>query len=216
MVWDKRIIVKALATANQACGGFEIAKDTMKIFLTKLEKYDEASVLVALDKCMEEVKTNRHLALVDVISRIDDGRPGPEQAWSMIPHDEYSSVVWTNEMAAAWGDVRELEGDRVAMRMAFLETYRKRVQDARSAGIPVKWSPSLGHDPSRRESVIRDAVSKGRITEAQAVQFLPESITPSCEKLPCDDVEMLVADVKNAMDAACIENKKTVKLLKNQ
>ncbi len=38
----------------------------------------------------------------------NDGRPGPEEAWALVPKDEETSVVMTEEMAAAAGAARPL------------------------------------------------------------------------------------------------------------
>jgi hypothetical protein len=54
-----------------------------------------------LGRCRREVKGV--LTVSDVVSRIEDGRPGVEQAWSMLPITESQTAVWTDEMAAAFG-----------------------------------------------------------------------------------------------------------------
>ena len=94
----------------------------------------------------------------------------------MIPQDEAGSTVWTDEMAAACGVARHLlaEGDRIGARMAFKEAYSRLVAQARDDGKPVRWSPSLGHDPGGREAVLQEAVRLGRLSIAHAaVELLP-------------------------------------------
>ncbi len=83
----------------------------------------------------------------------------------MIPRDESGSVVWTDEMAAAYGIAGPLlaQGEPIPARMAFLEHYRAAVAKARMDGVPPKWWPSLGHDPRGREQVLLEAAEKGRI-----------------------------------------------------
>ena len=44
---------------------------------------------------------------------------------------------------------------------------------ARDAGEKVKWIPSLGHDPNSRETVLSEAVEKGRISAKHAAGLLP-------------------------------------------
>lgn len=97
-----------------------------------LSEYPEQQVLKALDKCVRELKGK--LRPDDVISRLDDGRPGPEEAWAMIPKDESGSVVWTAEMAEAYGIAYQLLDGRgnIQARMAFIEAYKSRVDAARS------------------------------------------------------------------------------------
>ena len=113
----------------------------------------------------------------DIIGRLQvmDGRPGPEEAWAMMPRDEDTTVVWTQEMASAWGVALPLlnERDQVAARMAFTEQYRKLVQGARDRGEPARWSPSLGADQNGRERALMDAVDKGRLGADHVAGLLP-------------------------------------------
>ena len=83
----------------------------------------------------------------------------------MIPRDESASVVWTDEMAAAYGIAYPLisEGEHVAARMAFLEHYRAAVSKARLDGVRVNWVPSLGYDQVGRARALQEAADKGRI-----------------------------------------------------
>lgn len=133
-------IVKAIAVANKACGGVEIDCDVMRIFVNKLERRTSSEILRALDKCIDEVKGQ--LAVRDIIQRIkiEDGRPGPDEAWAMVPKDENSTAVWTDEMAIAWRACQSLLPNQIAARMAFLESYRSTlvarvVLTSRSSGV---------------------------------------------------------------------------------
>jgi hypothetical protein len=140
-----------------------------------LSPYPADQVLGALTRCRKELKGR--LTVSDVIQRMDDGRPGPEEAWSMLPFDEGMTVVWTEEMAGAWGVALPLieDGERIAARMAFLEAYRTRVQRARDAGLQVKWSVSLGHNPEKRVAAIQEAHRLGRIGTEHVSRLLPPS-----------------------------------------
>ena len=93
----------------------------------------------------------------------------------MIPKSESASVVWTREMAESFGIALPLieDGDHVAARMAFIESYKSKCADARNNGIPVKWEPSLGHDRNGREHVLLAAVQKGLLTQDHAAKLLP-------------------------------------------
>lgn len=143
------------------------------MFLADLDNYSSAQVMAALTRCRKELRTFPTVA--DVVSRIDDGRPGVEEAWAMIPHDESSSVVWTEEMQHAYGIARQLiEDDPIAARMAFKEAYLEVVGRNRSQGTPARWSPSLGHDRHGREAVLLEAVQKGRLPLAHAQELLPD------------------------------------------
>ena len=119
----------------------------------------------------------------DIIGHIQaqDGRIGAEEAWAALPKDESATVVWSDEMARAFGVALPLidSGDLIAARMAFLERYRAEVQGARAAGVPVCWTPSLGHDPAGRESVLRTAQAAGRLSAALVEKLLPHRDQPA-------------------------------------
>lgn len=151
----------------------DLSEAAARVMAQDLAEYPLNQVLKALTKCRREVKGR--LRICDVISRLDDGRPGAEEAWAMIPKDESGSVVWTAEMAEAYGIVYQLlaDGDSIQARMAFIETYKSRVDAARLEKVPVQWIPSLGFDKQARESALLIAVEKGRITQQHALSLLP-------------------------------------------
>ena len=170
---DKTLIAKTIGGVAEVVG-HELSPVALTIMVRDLERYPQDQVIGALHRCARECKYK--LTLADIIDRLDDGRPGVEQAWAMMPRDEESSVVWTREMAEAFGSARPLlvDGDAIAARMAFKEHYSRAVQDARDEGVPVKWTPSLGHDPSSREGVLIEAVRLGRIDRAHAQRLVPD------------------------------------------
>jgi hypothetical protein len=153
--------------------GTELSKPAARVMASDLARYPEKQVLDALTRCRRELKGR--LTIADVVGRIDDGRPGPEEAWAMIPHSESNSVVWTEEMAKAFGSAYALirQGEAVAARMAFLESYREAVRKARNDGTPARWTASLGHDPHGRESVLLRAVELGRLPRDYVQGLLP-------------------------------------------
>ena len=158
--------------------GKELSPVGAQMLAQDLSVYSPGAVIQALAKCRKELRTFPTVA--DIVARIDDGRPGPEEAWAMIPKDERQSVVWTEEMAAAFDACRHLIGyDLVAARMAFREAYSRELAGARSNARPVHWSPSLGFDRHGRESVVLEAVTRGRLTAQHAQELLPDaSISP--------------------------------------
>jgi hypothetical protein len=151
----------------------QLSDGAVKAMLADLAAYPEDQVLGALKRCCRELKSR--LTLADVLSRIDDGRPGPEEAWSMIPRDEAATTFWTPEMRMAYGAARALleHGDEVPARMAFIERYRILVQQARDAREPVTWEISPGTDKNAREIAILEAAEKGRISADAAQRLLP-------------------------------------------
>ncbi|MCG1042521.1 hypothetical protein KQH60_08165 [Mycetohabitans sp. B8] len=165
-------LIQAVAATAELCGT-NLSEAAAKMLVADLAAFDEQAVIVALSKCRREIKGR--LTLAEILSRIDDGRPGPQEAWAMLPRDANATVVMTDEMAQAWGLVRSLlsEGERVAARMAFLEAYTRLVTEARNAAKPVRWFASLGFDKEEQQAVITRAVEIGRLTPEHAKALLP-------------------------------------------
>ena len=164
-------LIEAVAVTAELCGR-TFSEAAARVFVGDLSAYPEVAVIKALARCRKEVRGV--LTVQDVVSRVDDGRPGPNEAWAMLPMSEGETVVWTDEMAQAFGVVREMLGhDRVAACFAFKERYIRAVNDARDAGRPVNWTPTLGHDPQGREQVLAEAVQLGRLPIEYARRFEP-------------------------------------------
>src|ERR1043165_278765 len=121
------LLLKAIAVTAELTGT-TMSEAAASVMAEDLTRYPENQVLVALTRCRRELRGR--LTIADVIQRLDDGRPGPEEAWAMIPQDEAPSVVWTQEMASAFGIALPLMDDPVAARMAFKEAYAKAVAKA--------------------------------------------------------------------------------------
>lgn len=148
-------------------------KPAALLMLSDLEGYTEFQIMHALTRCRRELK--RFPTVADILERIDDGRPGIEEAWGMVCKDEYSTIVWTEEMRIGYAACAGMIAtDHVAARMAFKEAYERALNIARSNRVPVRWSVSLGQYVAGREPAIREAVSLGRLTYEQAVTLLPE------------------------------------------
>ena len=124
------------------------------------------------------VQTSRFMPTIAEIldaARTMDGRPDAEWAWAAVAralNDESVTIVWTVEMAEAFGVALGLKHDRVAARMAFKETYERLVREARAKGEPAAWSPCLGQDPTGREGPIVAAVKAGRLSK-EALKLIP-------------------------------------------
>lgn len=162
-------VLRALAVTAEITGT-QLSEAAARVFAADLARYPVDQVMGALTRCRREVKGR--LTVADVIGRLDDGRPTPDEAWAMCPQDEATTAVLTEEMAAALGIASEAE-DRVSARMAFLSAYRRLVQQARDDGTPVKWFPSLGTNPTGREAAITEAVRLGRLSSTHAQKLLP-------------------------------------------
>ncbi|SNS86335.1 hypothetical protein SAMN06265795_10814 [Noviherbaspirillum humi] len=167
-----RKLMEAIALSAEVCGQ-PLSSAAVEMLAGDLAAFDEAQVLSALGRCRLEL--TGPLKLADVLVRIEDGRPDAEEAWNMIPQDESGSVVWTEEMARAWGEILSQlrAGDMAAARSAFRQAYEKRVLEARSRQQPVRWTPSLGSDAAGRERVLRDALARRRLPPDHVADLLP-------------------------------------------
>lgn len=165
-------VLEAVAVTAELCGR-TFSPAAAAVFVGDLDRFPEELILKALGRCRREVRGV--LTVFDVISRIDDGRPGAEEAWAMLPRDESVTALWTDEMRAAWGIALPLleSGEDIPARMAFKEAYLREVSQARDSGVPTRWSVSLGHDRDGRAEVINAAVEKGLISSEHAKHLLP-------------------------------------------
>lgn len=167
--------------------GTSLSEGAAEIMTTELAAYPRDQVLGALARCRKELKTR--LTMAAVIERLDDGRPGPEEAWAMLPMREADTAVWTAEMSQAFGvAIRMIDaGEHVAARMAFKETYTRMVSQARDKRAPVEWHVTLGHDPAGRTGKLKQAVEQGRLSLSDACSYCPELAGPEL------DLELLPA-----------------------
>lgn len=140
-----------------------------------LQRFSLAEVESALAKHMHTSRFAPTPADVTAMISDGDGRPGADEAWAMIPRSESESVIWTEEMAKAYGVAAPLlsNGDQIAARKAFIDAYTSAVAKARMNGDPVKVTPSWGWDERGRDSAIRTAIERGLLTQARAVALLP-------------------------------------------
>ena len=166
------VLVDAILVTSEICGQ-SLSAAAARILAGDLADFDETAILGALSRCRMEVQGR--LKVSDIVVRIADGRPDAEEAWDMLPRDETASIVWTEEMARAWGLALPLleAGDVGAARSVFGDNYARAVQQARMRREPVRWTPSLGSDVKAREAAVLEAVRKGRLTVTQASALLP-------------------------------------------
>lgn len=153
--------------------GQDISDLGIQAIVTELKQYDLQHVLLALTRCRKEL---RKLTLADILDRLPGGHPGVEEAWAIVSRclsDENASVVWTDEIASAFGVARSLANDPIAARMAFKEKYVESIQRAKATHQKPVWRVSLGYDLRGREIALREAVDKGRVPAAHALKFVP-------------------------------------------
>jgi len=166
-----RRLVQAVAVTCELTGAQPPSPAAAVVLCDDLADYPEEQVLVALERFRREA-TGR-MTVQAIVDRLDDGRPGPEEAWAILPRGEDQTAVWTTEMQQAWGVALPLMDDRVAGRMAFIEAYRRVVMDARRRRLSPVWQVTLGRDATGREGVLQEAVRLGRLTPEAALAYLP-------------------------------------------
>lgn len=167
-------VLQALIVTAEVCGA-NLSDAAAEIMLHDLAEYPEQSVLAALADCRKTLSGRFTLAAVIERIKAQDGRPGAEEAWAMLPKDEDDSVAWTEEMRFAWGVAVPLleAGDKIGARMAFKEAYQRRVDENRAGNVPARWEVSLGQDPNKRELALDRAVRAGYIGQDHAARLLP-------------------------------------------
>ena len=171
----KPSILKAIAVTAELTGT-ELSEAALRVMAGDLYAYPEAAVLRALDRCRRELKTR--LTLAAVLERIEGqgGRPGADEAWAIAlgALDEADTVVWTEEIAQAFDVARPIleARDKVGARVAFRDAYERMVREAREAGQQGRWVASIGHDASRRDAALTQAVQRGRIAGESVAHLL--------------------------------------------
>lgn len=166
-------LLQALAVTAEITGS-TFSEAAVRVMASDLAQFPERQVVAALLRCRRELRST--LTLAAILERIDDGRPGPDEAWALCKAgvgDERVTVVYTPEMKAAFFVACNLADDHVAARMAFLEKYRTELQAARSSLAPVTWDVCLGHDKLGREAAITEAVEMGKLDYQHAQGLLP-------------------------------------------
>jgi hypothetical protein len=164
-------------------GSYQPNEVSTAIFFRALQPYTFEQVRQAFDAHVRDPERGRFVPTpADILAQLhgraaNDGRPGPEEAWSIAIRgmDEAATVVWTDEICAAWAIARPVMqiGDEVGARMAFKEAYTRIVGEARGKGEPMAWVTSLGHDPEQRSAAVREAVIAGRLPKYAVDALLP-------------------------------------------
>lgn len=168
-------IIKGTAGAY----GREVSPIVMRMFWGVLSKYEIHQVEAAFSS---HLQTSRFMpTIAEIVERIEmmsgqAARPGPDEAWAMIPKDEQSSQVVTQEMLGAYGVAAHMihDGDLIAARMAFKDAYTRLCEESKTKGRPVEWVLSRGWDKETLGQAVSEAVRLGRMTPEKAAPYLAE------------------------------------------
>lgn len=165
--------IRALKATVELCGS-TFSEEAAEIFLEDITGYPEHQLIGALARCRREVRGR--LTPKDVIDRLEDGRPTPDEAWAQVPKSERDSVVWTNEMAHAWSIAAPawFDGDRMGAARAFREAYIRAVSSSRDRRIQPEWTVSLGDDRHQAYNVIEAAVRDRKISIEAGLHAIPD------------------------------------------
>jgi len=181
--------------------GKKLSAAAFTVWWNGLRNVELSAIKVALNEHVQIAKFMPTISDVLDVLRVMDGRPSPEEAWSMVArslNDEGPTIVWTEEIASAFGVALGLQEDRIAARMAFKETYAAAVAEARKQGKAAVWSASPGRDPGGREVVLRDAVERGRLRSDYVDGMLPPPSDPAM-MLKNPAMAKLLTDKRTAM-----------------
>jgi len=191
-------------TALAEAFGEGLTGERITIYAKALEDVPAEQLRQAIRVAIRELKWFPKVAelreLAGILSgTVDDGRPGPEEAWARMPkgdHMEDDSVVWCEEERIAYGACRSLllEGDQIGARMAFKERYEKELAESRSQGKRVQWSMSAGYDVEHRLATLAKAVCDKRLSLNSALNFVPgERQNDFAQMLPPGEARGLLA-----------------------
>lgn len=162
-----------------------LSKSVLITWWTVLQDYEIEQVKSAFNAHIRTSKFSPKPAdVVELINQSYNLRPLADEAWAMIPQDEESSCVMSDEMSEAYGIARPLmlDGDKIAARMAFKQAYERIVNHNTMNGINPKWFPSFGHNPESREVALKEAVRKGRLTQEHYLQLSPPKPNEQVDK----------------------------------
>lgn len=150
--------------------------ETLRVWWASLEPYGIQQFRMAcLSHIRREPKFPPTLAqLLELMGHREPGRLGVEEAWSraVLACDESETVVMNDEIAQAWGVAKPIFdlGDEVGARMAFKEAYQRITAHATG---PVKWWPSIGCDPHKRDVALAEAQRAGLLGRDHVFELLP-------------------------------------------
>ena len=168
--------------------GHEIRHKAAGLMAEDLSAYPFAEIARALARCRAEL--HGKLTLASIIERLPSANAhlSGNEAWALALRstDEQETVVWTPEIARAFAAAQPvLSGerpDKIGARMAFLAAYERELTTAKTEARQPEWQVSLGHDPQRREIVLNDAVSAGKLPAPKVAHLLPPPDKPVTEE----------------------------------
>lgn len=176
----------ALVQLIAECHDTEISESRAAMIESDLRNYSLEEVNEAWKKYRSVPANNKMPTAAQLKSLIPDGHPSAQESFAMLPRDENSSVIWSDEMRFAYAACEQLikEGNLTAAFFAYKDEYERLVQESRSHRNKPKWSQSFGDNKSGREAALVVAVEKKRISLDHACKIYPElEWSPKYEQL---------------------------------
>ena len=177
---DEKIqVIHNLKVAFEVMGQ-DVSREATEVMASRLFRFTYPQVKAAIGRAIDESKYK--ITVAEIISRIDDGRPSPTQAWqSMSQFKESDAYYVPDEMHRAWcgvsTDMEHADNSiKIACRQSFLETYEKMCQESCDQGKPISYFLSQPQGIGREQKVlevITKAIAQGQITTDKAVAYLP-------------------------------------------
>lgn len=190
-----------------------ISPTAQALFFQALAEYPMPQVRAALAAHVKRGKFTPTPS--DVVDHIEastngDGRPGPEEAWSiaLASQDERDTVVWTSETAQAWHMARpvmETSGP-ITARKTFTETYTRLIAASRAQRRPVVWSAHLGWDKAQQAQVLQRATDQGLLPAPTVTALLPPPEVP--DSALSDQARAQLAKVKQMLADSAAERER--------
>ena len=181
-------LMRMLAGTAEAIGG-QLTPSAAAVMAGDLRQYELQAVSLALAEVRRSARGR--FALSDVLRILSDrdGRPAPDEAWSiaLVSFDESATVVTNQEIQSALAVARPVidAGDKIGGRRTFLAAYERLVSEARGQAKRCEWQISLGSDVSGRTIAIQDAARLGRLSHQDASRYL-EKIGGSPQPVTAD------------------------------
>ena len=178
--------VLELVYATAEVLGQEMRPSAGMLIADDLSAYPFDEIRRALARCRAELFGK--LTLAAIIERLPSANAhlSGNEAWALALKslDEQETVIWTPEIARAFAAAKPVlaGGDKIGARMSFLAAYERELSTAKAEARQPEWQVSLGHDPQRREIVLNDAVSAGKLTAPKVAHLLPEPDKPVTEE----------------------------------
>lgn len=154
----------------------DLSQSRAQMYASDLEAYSPAEINQAWKTYRMALGNNKMPKPFQLIQFVQDGHPTAQESWAMIPRDESASVIWSDEMRAAYSIAEPLirEGNVSGAFFAYREEYEKQINQARALRKKPRWSPSFGDYKPGRDAALITAIERGRITPEKAVSLYPE------------------------------------------